>query len=427
MVHPAVAAPAPKPDTGGMDDLEYRERLAHDVASWEREGLIQPAQSRAILARAGAGEPKAVGALRLGWLITAVSVIGALVLGAGVILLIGTNWDEIPDGLRAAMIIGSMLASYGAAYALMYRFDMQRIGSALLLLGYLIYVAGVFLLPQIYNMPVDNPILILLAAAGAYPLAYAFESRIVLLAGIGVTLAWVIAELSTRYPETPEAQAAMIVIGAFGVALYAVGRAHALRRALERYGEMYMLAGFLITMGLMFVFSWDAVWDEIIRAEYESFAAPPIVYVACALAALLTIAQWFARGRGAADDIEAVAMLLVLATGTIVATWPASSGYSLVFAVLYFAIAAGVVTRGYLTGDERQINIGLLVVALGLLTRYIDWFWDVTSDAAFFMAGGALLLGVAFGLERLRRHLLAGMPSDDAPPPAGADALEAVR
>lgn len=423
-----LAARGLRPETSGMDEMEYRERLAHDVAGWRREGLIEPAQERAILARAGADESKAVGALRLGWLITAVSVVGALVLGAGVLLLIGTNWDEIPDGLRAGMLIGSMLAAYGLGYAMVSRFDMQRIGSALLLLGYLIYVAGVFLLPQIYNMPIDNPLLILLAAAGAYPLAYAFESRIVLLIGIGVTVAWVIAEMATRYPDTPEAQASMIVIGAFGVALYAIGRAHALRRELERYGEMYMFAGLLVVMGLIFIFSWEAVWDEVIHADFESFASPSIVYIACAAAAALALAQWLARGRSAESDIEAIAMLLVLAIGAIVATWPESSGYSLVFTALYFAIAAGLVTRGYLIGDERQVNLGLLAVALGLLTRYIDWFWDVGSEAAFFIVGGALLLAVAFGLERVRRHLLAGMAADDAStPPKDADALEAAR
>ena len=93
---------------------------------------------------------------------------------------------------------------------------------------------------------------------------------------------------------------------------------------------------------------------------------------------------------------------------------------------IYFAIAAGLVTRGYLSADERQVNLGLLVVALGLLTRYCDYFWDTGSQAAFFMVGGALLLALALGLERVRRSLLAGMDDPALPPPPATGATEVL-
>lgn len=411
-----------------MDDLDYRERLAHDVAAWEREGLIQSAQRRAILARVGAGEAKAVGALRLGWLITAVSVIGALVMGAGVILLVGTNWDEIPGRTRTGMLMGAMLASYAAAYALMYRYDMQRIGSALLLLGYLIYVASVFLLPQIYSMPLcdpnqcdaPNPALILLAALGAFPLAYAFASRIVLLVGLVMLTIALIVELTTRYPDTPEAQASLIVIGAFGIGLYAIGRAHALRPAMEDYGDVYAFAGLFVALALVYLCSFGAFWDEVVSADFESFSAPNIVYIACGIATVLTLGQWLARGRGVENDIEVVVMISILAIGATVATWPEWSGYAFVFIAVYFVVAAGLVIRGYLLADERQVNLGLIVVALGLVTRYIDFFWDVEPRAVFFLTGGGLLLALAFGLERLRRNLISGMGSPPGQAASGA-------
>jgi len=111
----------------------------------------------------------------------------------------------------------------------------------------------------------------------------------------------------------------------------------------------------------------------------------------------------------------------VLAIAAIVATWPAWSGYALVFNAVYFAIAAGLVTRGYLRGDERYINLGLAIVALGLLTRYVDVFWSLLARSAFFIIGGLLLLAVAFALERMRRGLIRGMaapePRDDTSSP----------
>ncbi|TAK61852.1 MAG: DUF2157 domain-containing protein, partial [Dehalococcoidia bacterium] len=349
-----------------MDDNEYRERLAHDVAGWTRGGLITPEQERAILARIGAGEPRAVGILRLGWFVTAISIVGALVLAGGVTLLFATNWEDLPTWFRTSSIIAGMLASYAAGYALIYRYDMQRVGSALFLLGVLLYEVGLFLLAQIYNMPVDSPILFLLAAIGTLPLAYLFESRIVLLIGIANFTGWVITEMVQRYPDSPKAEASLVVVAALGVAYYAIGHLHELRRATRAFVDTYAIAGLLVVLGLTYLFTFDELWSEILDAGVKSYAAPPAVYAAIAIAGALVAAQAWLRPRELETAIDVAAQVMVLGVAAIVATWPAWTGYAVVFNAVYFAVAAGLVTRGYLRGDERYINLGLLVVGVGL-------------------------------------------------------------
>jgi uncharacterized membrane protein len=406
-----------------MDEQEYRERLAHDVATWAHAGLITPDQELAILARYGAGEPKAVGVLRLGWFVTAISIIGALVLAGGVVLLFATSWQEMPSWSRTALVFAGMLLAYGSGYALMYRFDMQRVGSSLILLGVLLYEAGLFLLAQIYNMPVDEPApLFLLAAIGAFPLAYLFGSRIIMLLALANSTAAVLAELVTRYPDEPKAESALIVIATLGVAFYAIGRLHALRRELDRFSETYALSGLLVLLALVYVFTFDLPWSSMIDAGVKSYSSPPVVYVSIALAFTLIAAQWLLRQRDREMHIDVAAQAAVLGVAGVVATWPGWTGYALVFNAVYFAIAAGIVTRGYLRGDERYINLGLAIVALGLLTRYVDVFWSLLAGSAFFMIGGTLLLGVAFAVERMRRGLIQGMsaPRDDAGSAGGA-------
>ena len=399
-----------------MDDQEYREQLAHDVAAWRREGLITEDQQRAIFARAGMGEPRVVGALRMGWLVTAVSIVGAFVLAAGVVLFFASNWEQTPDALRVGLVFASMLIAYAIGYALIYEYGMQRVGSALLLLGTLIYEAGLFLLAQIYNMPVDSPWLFLFAAIGTFPLAYLFESRIVLLLAIANTLGWVIAELITRYRDPPQVDSSLLVIGAFGVALYAAGRLHALRGALARFGDVYIISGVLVVLGLIYAFTFDEMWEEIIDEGVEAYAAPGVVYVSMLLAGALVGAQWLLRPHDPQAHIEAGAQATLLALAAVVATWPEWTGYALVFNAAYFALVFGLVVRGYLAGDERYINLGLAGVAIGIITRYIDVFWSQLADSAFFIVGGMVLLGVAFAIERARRTLIAGMNEDEAPP-----------
>jgi len=392
-----------------MDEREYRVRLAHDVDAWQRGGLITAEQRGAILARAGAGEPRLLGALRLGWFVTAVSIVGAIVLAGGVGLFLAASWDTIPDWFRTALVFAGMTAAYALGYALIYRFEMQRIGSALLLLGAALYEGGLFIVADTYGLGADTPALPALAAVGIAPLAYLFGSRIILLLALGNATAWAVAEMSSRYPDEPKAQAGILVVGVFGLGMYAVGRLHGLRRALERFGDIYIFAGLLVMFALIYVHTFSENWDAIIDAGAKPFAAPPVVYVAIAIAAAIVGVEAVlrARDRESLIDMGAQAALLVLAA--VAATWPAWIGYAVVFNVVFFAMAAALVTHGYLRGDERYVNFGLAAVALGLLTRYVDVFWPVMTDSAFFIVGGLLLLAVAFVLERVRRRLLQEM------------------
>ena len=403
-----------------MDDNEYRERLAHDIAGWTRGGLITPEQERAILARIGAGEPRAVGILRLGWFVTAISIVGALVLAGGVTLLFASQWEDLPTWFRTASIVAGMLVSYAAGYVLIYRLEMQRVGSALLLLGTLLYEAGLFLLAQIYNMPVDSPILLLLAAAGTLPLAYLFESRVVLLIGIANLTAWLITEMVQRYPDSPKTQSALLVVAALGVALYAIGHLHALRRATTVFVDVYAISGLLVVLGLVYAFTFDEPWSAMIDDGIKSYAAPPVVYVAIAVAGALVFAQAWLRPRETETSVDVAAQTIVLGIAAVVATWPAWTGYAVLFNAVYFAVAIGLVTRGYLRGDERYINLGLAIVGLGLITRYADVFWSLLARSAFFIIGGLLLLGVAFAIERMRRGLIRSMGAPDDETGAGA-------
>ena len=398
-----------------VDDETYVERLAHDVAVWQREGLISSEQERTILSRIGAGEPRLVGALRMGWLVTAVSIIGALVLAGGVVLLFASQWRKMPDWFRTAVVFAGMFAAYAGGYLLTYRYGMDRIGGALLLLGVLLFEAGLFLFADIYGLPLTTngeqpaPLYFLLAAIGTLPLAYAFGSRIVLLFAIANFVISVIFWLIARYVDTEKTDSVLIVIGVLGVALYAVGHLHAMRTAWEKFGEVYLFVGTVVTLSLVYVFTFDEPWRSIIDDGIESYAAPPLVYMSIAIAAVLVIGQFAARARDLEADIETGILAALLAVAAVVATWPAWTGYAIVFNGVFFAAAAGIVARGYLRGDERYVNFGLLLVAVGVLTRYVDVFWSLLANSAFFIIGGVLLLAVAFGLERLRRTLVSRM------------------
>ncbi len=398
-----------------MDDITtdaYRNRLTRDAASWRQAGVITDLQEREILARAGAGQPAFARALRMGWLVTIVSIAGALVLAGGVILLFAANWERMPDWQRTFVVLAAMLSAYGIAYALTYRFGMERVGSAFLLLGVLLYQSAIFLLAQIYNMPVESPILFLLGAIGALPLAYLFGSRLVLLLALTALVTWQVWEVSLRYQDGALEWAGAIIIGAFGLALYGIGRLHTLRTSLARLGDAYVLAGAVIVLALTFTMTFDEPWREIIDRGVAMYDAPTSVYVALALAGMIVGAQLLFRARTRENLIDAGAQGALIMLAGVAATYPAWTGWALVFNAAYFALAAAIVARGYVSDDTRYVNAGLAVAGIGLLTRYADVFWSLLAGSVFFIVGGVVLLALAFGIERIRRGLLRGMNDD---------------
>jgi uncharacterized membrane protein len=399
-----------------MEGQEYRERLARDVERWRRDGVITAEQAQAILAREGAGSPSILQALRMGWLVSAIAIVGALVLGGGVILLFATNWEKMPDPLRVALVLGAILAAYAAAYVVMYRMDMQRIGSALLLLGVVLYQAALLLLAQIYNMPVDSPELVLLGAIGALPMAYLFGSRIVLLLAIAAMVWWQVNATALRYDDN-DAQGWLVLIflAVFGLLLYAVGRLHLNWPSLRRFGEVYLFAGAVIVLGVIYFATYDAIWDAIVEDnDVQSLSAPQLLYVLMGITASVVVAQVALRRPPEEENsVQAGLQIGLLAIAAGVATWPEWEGYALLFNGVFVALAGAIVSRGYLQGDERYVNFGLVAVGVIIVTRYCDTFYSRLAGSAFFIIGGLLLLALAFFLERVRRGLLRSMSDFD--------------
>jgi len=86
-----------------------------------------------------------------------VSILGAVLVGAGVISLVAANWQETSDTLRLTFIFIGMLGAYSAGGYARFRKDMVYTGDALLLLGNIVFGAGIFLIGQIYNLQLEWP------------------------------------------------------------------------------------------------------------------------------------------------------------------------------------------------------------------------------------------------------------------------------
>lgn len=102
--------------------------------------------------------------------------IGAVLVGAGIFSFIAANWQEMTRPVKIGVILISMFISYGAGWYLKEKSKLSKTGEALILLGSIIYGAGIFLMAQIFHIRANWPDGFILWMIGAIAMAFAVES-----------------------------------------------------------------------------------------------------------------------------------------------------------------------------------------------------------------------------------------------------------
>lgn len=102
--------------------------------------------------------------------------IGAVLVGAGIFSFIAANWLEMTKPIKIGIILISMIVSYGAGWYLKEKSELQKTGNALILLGSIIYGAGIFLVAQMFNIRANWPDGFILWMIGTIAMAFAVES-----------------------------------------------------------------------------------------------------------------------------------------------------------------------------------------------------------------------------------------------------------
>lgn len=103
-------------------------------------------------------------------------IIGAILIGAGIFSFIAANWQEMTKQIKVLIIIMGMLSSYAAGWFLKEKRHYLKTGEALLLLGSIIYGAGIFLVAQMFHIRANWPDGFILWMMGTIAMAFATES-----------------------------------------------------------------------------------------------------------------------------------------------------------------------------------------------------------------------------------------------------------
>jgi uncharacterized membrane protein len=109
---------------------------------------------------------------------------GAILVGAGVFSFVAANWAAMSDWLRIAIIVVSMLLASVTGWWLRESRGLRFTGGALLLLGSIIFGAGIFLVAQIFNLSGNWPDGFLMWMIGTVAMAAATRLRALFILGL---------------------------------------------------------------------------------------------------------------------------------------------------------------------------------------------------------------------------------------------------
>ena len=377
--------------------------------------------------------------------LTLASVLGWLGGGAvvlGIILLIGSNWEGIGDYIKIAGFLILLGGTHAAGFWITRAgLPYERTAASCHFIGGGLFLAGVGLIAQIYHLSGRPPNGILLWLVSLIPLVILLRSASLGLMAIFALLTWL--HMEGAFPGSVLRLAdsfalhLMIELG-MGVAL--VGFSGAVQRWDKGVAGVFRAVGALLlfftiyALGFYRYYSASHAWYGRSQDSSGLQAWGMLALGAAGIAAggrhLAPESVWL-RNRlwillGAALGVGA--LLVGVEIGSIsegariehaeVGGWRRTTAAAWALTVLawalWFLLALWCIAWGAKSDRKAFVNLGVLAVGAGIITRFFDLVGTLAETGTLFLLGGGVLLGTAFGMEKWRRRIVKQMQAGKA-------------
>lgn len=417
--------------------VAFRRGLADHLPHWVAEGALTESAAEAFRARYRLDELGGETRSRF-WL--ALYVFGAALIGLGVIALVASSWPFLPVEVKVGVLLGAMVS----VYALGYRWrhapgNRPGLGLAMELLGVLLFGANIGLFGQIFNLSGSYTAGFGTWAVGATAMAYAtgcspvavvaliaaFNAfawedwgsgnvvwrmvQILGLALVGVPFAFwqrsvpvfslTLLGVAVAYLITAvgNESVALLLYGmpALGLLFFASGVLLLPlpgRTGMARAGMILGVAG---VATLLYVASYNTFVDGVL-SEAPHKDDPSVATLAAAVTVALALLAALAAARPALRDASIRPLAATMAVLVPLLMLSTLTGSSL---GIIFASNGGLVVLGGVliwTGVNREARSGywggVLLLALVLLTRFMEYDTGLLFKGVAFIAAGLAVL-----------------------------------
>jgi uncharacterized membrane protein len=340
------------------------EFLQRELEHFAGIGMLSMEQSQAMLASYEVREKFSFVRILL--------VIGALLVGAGVLSFIAGNWSVIPKTAKMMIILLGLCLFYLAGWKTENAYP--KTSKSLYYAGMFIYGAGIFLVGQMFHLNGDLQGAFLLWALGVTPLAIYLKDRwaaaftVLLLAVYGFAL--------DRHDPYPWALLFYIPL------LYWLNE--------TRFKKSKVLLFFVNALAVLFVIS------SLRNIGIEFAWIAPLVFIGGLLMIFVppvTYKSIFSWQGSLLIGFTGIIMTLAEYWEELGVARPEI--YSLGFSLLYFGLILFLLKMGLLPA--------VLLACLFIFRYYVDLSFDFLPKSLFFVLGGLILIAFGFWFEKKRR------------------------
>lgn len=353
---------------------------------WEEADLIDEETAAAIRDYEDARVPE-----RDGRLTTIVAIMGALLVGVGIIAAVAAAWEAIGPIARTGLLVAAPVVA-GTGGILADRRGLPRVGAGLWILSALIWGPVLAMLADIHTPQLEFGWVLLAWGGIATPMGHAFRTRLATGVGIGALLL----SVTLLGPE----QAGIVVASLLGAAVLASTIRY--RSQIGPLLGIYRVMG--ITPGVL-----GLLWLAIFAGDLRPFEIPfgPYLLTGFAIGIAGIAVSWYwstERVETAMVAIPVLAALLIVGIARGGAGLPELGVLALTHGALLVVLLA-IAGVGVGLGSKWLVNgvaLGFFLQVLSLLIT----LGDQLPGAIALIVAGIVLLVVAGGLERGRRRLL---------------------
>ncbi len=417
----------------------FRAKLSEELPKWTEEGLVSPETAELLRRRYHLDEDGGSFAA------LAVYLLGALLVGGGVISFIAWNWAHLPDLLKLSGGVILLVATQGAGYWL-WRGTERRpgLGHGLVFLGVVLFGANLGLFAQVYNIHDHWRGGIGAWALVAAAMAWATRSLPCATAVVPLAVAWSFGEMDAN-PERASVVAYLLTLGLGGLAyrfqngvvagFAAIGTLAGLMFAgAGSSGDASMYyAPLALSAALLALSLHEGWWSTplrrvgmgafIILTYFASFAwaaedlgistlsvssLTQVAVLGLPFLGLATAAAGFRLGRPRPlSPPERAAGATLIAVVALVGASVIGVGMLWLVANLGLAALAGLSIRRAVDELERgPFWLGVSVAGVQILTRFLEFEVGLLIKAAVFTVLGVAVIGIGYTFENRRREVL---------------------
>lgn len=283
---------------------------------------------------------------QLSWGMRIVSFLGALALAASIFFLFHQYWGWFSTAVQVVVLIGAALLSLGATVLIGARDRSGYFVKLAALVAFACFVLDIAMLGQIFNIIPSDKALVLWAAF-AFLLAYAYDIRLLQVAGIVCIVAFLSAQVGTWS-------------GAYWI----------------HFG--WRPENFFPAAALLFVLP-----HYIDHRRYTGFAA---VYHVSAMVVLF-LPMLILANYGVVSYLDADRSIIEGA-----------------YQIAGFVLSAAFIALGIRRGWGEVVNTGTVFFVIFLYIKFFDWWWEAMPKYLFFLIIGLTAVLFLAVLRRLRRR-----------------------